>query len=1038
VAESKAFRLSRREFLAAANAAALLLMLESCSLGPLGRQSASSASPSVPAGATPLEQALNLLRDAVRASPDHLAQRASDLVNRRDAAGIVEFVRNNIAVIPPLFQGDGASSSRTWGPAATLRGGQGTLRERADLLADLLTQAGFNAQVAIANRPASVSLESLFQLRAAAFAPDQSRIDLAERILRQAKYPAPSSSPVVNALPDPTQDILNALPVSAQVAPVRGDLLPTKVPLVVFDEGGNKQYAYAMGDVAVTSSAPSGLGAEDAGPIHMIDITVSAVSNPPPGSVTPRGRSIDLVTASWPADKVVGSQVLLTFVPPQGAKAVLEGGLSPFPVRLPVLRVQTNAAPAAADTSLTAVGPLVTIQGDVLGSAASATPSSPGTGIAGPFGNIQVLSDADRAQALARVVSIQATVNASAFPEIELDVAMADSSGAPVDGIDAASLSVMEQGAPVDGFTLYSNVKLQQRPRVLITSDVGAVDQWPTAAAKTAFENGLDAALTALAAKTPFDIQFSPVGQPPDPGAWVLPQAGAVASALSTAHETADDPWLSVGGPVLEQGVVAIVLLSDMNTADTDPVQLPTLKRRLVAAHVPVFTVPTGAVEQPTAAAIVSLSAGASFDPSDSSAPSKIAQLVAPLVSKWVGSAYRIRYQASTDGPSQRVVTIGLAGHQQPQATANYTVPANPLPPPSFSGLYVTIKFGPLMAMRRLAGLEIGSRFGAPIGALDDPIAVAETRAAVNGVTTIDIEPGTPTTAALLEDVITAYLSLAPLIPIWPPASADKLLQAIPGGILRTPFALPSLLRPTRIDPAALPLLRVAIFQERAVSGSIEQHADLAIGLNPVAAITTDRHAAFKAAAATSVAACAAEAATYPDSAYALLSGKALTAILSGDSGTLNTWIANLPVDTQAAWQAVTRVYEGYHFVLPRAADAAALWVVDPETGVAKAVLLDSTGGAIRTACLLSAEDYLAIALGMLSIFCMAVPNFACLGINVAAVGMTVAAMFSHPFTVLDPLAIILAFRPLQSFGFNAGFGMLLIMITFENAGCTI
>src|SRR5438445_7224506 len=104
--------MSRREFLAAANAAAVLLFMESCSLGPLGRQ---AASPSVPAGTTPVEQALKLLRDAVKASPDHLAQRANDLVSKRDAAAIVEFVRSNIAVIPPLFQGDGAPGGRTWG-----------------------------------------------------------------------------------------------------------------------------------------------------------------------------------------------------------------------------------------------------------------------------------------------------------------------------------------------------------------------------------------------------------------------------------------------------------------------------------------------------------------------------------------------------------------------------------------------------------------------------------------------------------------------------------------------------------------------------------------------------------------------------------------------------------------------------------------------------------------------------------------------------------------------------------------------------------
>jgi hypothetical protein len=83
-------------------------------------------------------------------------------------------------------------------------------------------------------------------------------------------------------------------------------------------------------------------------------------------------------------------------------------------------------------------------------------------------GSLKLLSGSDRSGALARVKSVAARVNSTAFPEIELSVSLTDSSGAPVDGLDAASFSVKEQGAAVGGFALYSNTTVQARPRVLV------------------------------------------------------------------------------------------------------------------------------------------------------------------------------------------------------------------------------------------------------------------------------------------------------------------------------------------------------------------------------------------------------------------------------------------------------------------------------------------------------------------------------------------------------------------------------------------
>jgi hypothetical protein len=73
----------------------------------------------------------------VRASPDHLPARAANLVAAGDPASLYEFVRDEIVTYPPRVDSLTASDTTIrWGTRATLRGGAGTPREKADLLAD--------------------------------------------------------------------------------------------------------------------------------------------------------------------------------------------------------------------------------------------------------------------------------------------------------------------------------------------------------------------------------------------------------------------------------------------------------------------------------------------------------------------------------------------------------------------------------------------------------------------------------------------------------------------------------------------------------------------------------------------------------------------------------------------------------------------------------------------------------------------------------------------------------------------------------------
>ena len=1035
--------MSRREFLAAANAAAFLLMLESCSLGPIGR---SVASPAAVSGNI-IKQALLELQAALRASPDHLAFRAADVVLTKDATKIVDFVRDSIGVVPPWGDSNDLGAVR-WGSAATLRGGQGTLRERADILAGLLTKAGFTATVKAANRPSSIGVSELYRQRVPAFNPSKGKVDAARSLLRRAGLPAAQAQQAFDAGPDPVAAILGAMPADIAKARVRSDLLPSTVPVVEFEDAGKKRYAFAVGALGIGDAPPAGLrsaGATEDTPVA--SVTVSALANPAPGSKTGTGQLIDLVSGTWRADKLVGRQLLLTFAPPQGPKAIIDAGLDALPVRIPLLRVQTDAPPAeaSAETSLTVSGAVITVHGDVL-TPANPPPLAAGAPLPGPYGAIQSLSDSDRATAQSRVASIKVSANASAFPDIELLMDASDSSGASVDGLDSRSFTIKEQGTALDAFTVYSNTRTQQRPRVLFVYD--SYPEWfSSPAAKSKFDSDLATAIVAKASSKAFDLQVVGLAQAPDPQAWAAPSATQLAAAFGHGSEAADDPWASVGGAALDQGVTAFVVISDFSNTDSDPNRRPTYQHRLVSSHVPVYAVPfkSGQENPQVAADVVAISGGATFDHNDPNAPSAIAAAVGMAVGPWFSSAYRIRYRAGTAGPSTRTVAVGVNGRAQLQGTATYQVPDKPLPPPSFVGLYVRIEMAGLQTVRRLAGLEISDR-GAPYGDIGDPGAVAETRAAINGVTTIAIEPGSPTSSALLDDVVSGLLTLDPIAALPATATTDQLLKAAPKGIRRVPVTLAALLRPTHVDPLGLAGLKVLILQDRAPnSATLEQHADLAIGVNPVIPLTSDPVAAFKAAVATSVAACAAEAATFPDSAYQRLGGVALMVLKANDYGARDAWLAGLTADVAAMWRPTILAYDDYHRLVPKDGKVQALWVVDPDSGVSKAVLLDGTGGAmLRQACHFDATDQLALSIAFIAVLCsFGLPfPFFCLGINALAVALAVASYFKgeggkRHNDIGTPFGIGLPFAGLGGAGFGGlegGIGIVLILVTIQNA----
>ena len=130
------------------------VVLGGCTCG--GPLPGADAGPSVDAGADAgtdagtLWAAWSEISAQLKASPDHLVAGADAVVATRDPVKIHAFVRDQIATYPPSDDGfANAPILRRWGTKATLRGGAGTPREKADLLVSLYGRAGFDAGVVV-------------------------------------------------------------------------------------------------------------------------------------------------------------------------------------------------------------------------------------------------------------------------------------------------------------------------------------------------------------------------------------------------------------------------------------------------------------------------------------------------------------------------------------------------------------------------------------------------------------------------------------------------------------------------------------------------------------------------------------------------------------------------------------------------------------------------------------------------------------------------------------------------------------------------
>ena len=966
------------------------------STGPVASGDASQAANGSPA-AQGRYDLIRQLRTIIQASPDHLGAAAAAAVATGDPARIVEFVRDRIAILPATSSTADPTTDARWGARGALRSGSGTLRERADLLVDLLGRAGITGRVMRMPRPSSYPGAAL---AAPVFGPDLAALGALWDVVDRA-HPAldVGHDPAGALVETTTERILSALPAELRTARLTGPGLPEAIPIVEFDHGGRTQWATALGDRPVLGQAPDGMFGASETVIPRVSVGVSVALNPPAGATLDRTVLHEVLRAEWSAAEVAGRALVLGFPGPGTPTEAVGRSLESAVIRQPVLRLETSEP--LGDTQPLALGDFLSSAGGVF----APSPDRPGS-LVGPLGP---LVDPAGPGAGERVATVAGRVNAAAFPEIELWVAAQASDGSAVDGLSAADFAVTEDGQ-VRPVTLIANTAPRE-VRVLVVYDTsGSVTSaLGTPKKKAALEAGIAAALGRAAQASPFVVQVIGVGDHARDGGWIAPEPTALAAALASTVSNSD-VWTTLGDAVPASGASAVLLVSD-NEAHDLPDQIPAFQRRLRASAVPVACLPLGNVDKATTAAILAIGAGPRLDMTAGDFGGRLEAFVRDQVERTARANYRLRYRAAPDGPSARAVGVAIVGAGAAPLKLGYAVPAevDRAAPSGIAGVYLTIRVGDHEAVRRLAGVRASAR-GIPEDT-SDAAAIEAASAALNSLHTISFEPGSPTTAHLLDDVIGAVLTVEPVEAAWP--GGPPAIVAAGSGWRRFPAPVAALTESVLAEATPLAAspsgLRVTVLTETGRAPGIVGLADVVPALNIARGVGPDPVAAFRAAMQATLGSSVREGQIFPASAVHSLGDLPLVCLP-----------AFTAVDAVPGWTAEQRLrltpllteYDDHHRLVPASGEVAAMWVVDPDTGSATAVGEDGRGGAGGKFldCLVPDDDgemvlaFIGYALALISSACLmlnpgvgTVPYYRCVGADVYGAGVAALGAFVAP-----------------------------------------
>lgn len=945
---------------------------------PLGQDSVAQPGGEIPDDHVPFS-IWGELRDAFRTSSDHLPGRAEELVAGGDLESIFAFVRDEVVTVPTGINDTQYTESGTrWGTRGTLRCGMGTPRDKADLLADLCRQAGYEATVRAADDGLSEEAVREHYTREVerVFDPDIQEEAVSDWYDRLNDEPREAE-----AFATVDEDAAESEALATEIAAALDD--PTEVrgapepfswewgsrnrvtPVVEVTVQGETQYMNLFADVSFGEAGGDVSEIREREEAETVRVSLTAV--------TPRtlDEPMELVSGEWTVPELIGRQLLALTTPiaePYENPTATIGDLDTFTPTL-VLQGPDLSQEEATDGSV--FGDPFTLHGDRLSATENGVVSRNGEPFYRPESTVEPVD----------VASLSAEVDPVDYPTIRLEVTATDNDGAHVEGLPATAFSVTDEGEGV----MPTMTENRARAHVMyIRDDSGSMGRGVEAATDDEWYEELRSIITGHEAM--IDLEYREV----DSDMWThLTDAVADGPDLIIyAHDGVEtDEYVETMDDLLANAP-ATVLLSAYD--ESSPVEDETVLAQ--ADLTEGVAVPMGETETVHEAVIDALD--------DLDLPT-----------------YRFDYHVPDDETGEREVTVGL-GDEAMEASATYDPRVrNPIPR-TMVGLYLTIESGGEEVTRTLGGWdpdldnEWDPYHDEPETAIDAELGAAQAHAldvhgAILGGVTISVEgDGVPFSVAV-DDVLAGRETFAPMDVAGVEGDHEDRKAVMEQGGTLIPYD--PLLAQSPLPDAAnergvtfFEHPRIALSQQKLRLGTneVEQSIDV-LPLTQAATTAEDPEERFLTTLERTARIALIERTAYEISTGSLLDGVEL----------VNEDAFDADHDHRASYRDLAD-RAGFsrrdHQLVPADGSAFALWNVDARTGTLTGVLDDGTGGGRRVREIEDRLDRLSQVAGMLNLWLMGVSASGAVSAGgafalgvVAIYGQQLARMYANVTLVL-------------------------------------
>lgn len=874
-------------------------------------------------------EAWRLLQSALRTSPDHRIARAERLVAAKDLEGLFLLVRDDIALSPlPTGAVINPATAMRFGPRATLRGGTGTFRDRAELLVTLLERAGFPAEVVYGTPSGALDASAMRKawLRAPQAGFDPGAPPTGHTSWQELISGATASTEPPGLDPDGAEAraLAGALLIALDggfAAPAVSLDLPTVVPYVRATLDGGALYLNPIRadarvgdrDADLTGEAPAAEGPPD------VEAVVELVRSDEPT------RRIEVLRGRYPLDDVLGRQLVVRFAPPEPFELFFGRSNESLRTFVPVLALGGSDLTAEESAARATVGTAFTRGGDLLATDAQSTLSVNGL----PFAT----GDASRA---ADVRQVQVTVkSASRFPEVELEIAALDANGQPVGELPASVFEVSESGSARPAMF---RANTSAAPRVLVLLDLSLSQ--PLALTDTTARRQLGQTLGAavLAAAPNARVQVAALGGlPVRASGFEALDAATIGERFETVSGSGS-PIYGALSEAAESGANLIVLLTDglaNETADDIARREPALARAAPILAVGCATSPS-TIDQLLLARLAAMAGGRAVNAQDLSSTATITAALGELLAGQKLAPYRANYLAPTGATGLRTVQVRVGSTS---GSGSYVAPATSTPPSRIAGVRLTLSFRGETVSRWLAG-----------GA-----ATRESELAVDGLllgnALVSFEAGAPSLSILLDEIVTSRLATRALYDAALARDGDAVLAAWRQAWPAVPWFLAAMHPPLLARPGTA--VRESRFRAVLVTTSLGGGSLQRVDLLPFTRFETlgasTEADAFPHTLEASLRLARVEALLHPNSTQSKLSGKALRhyppgGLVDGDLP------QGVPAGERAHFLALLSEWSGHHRLVAADGSTLAFWAVHP-SGSATGVLPDGSGGSQSKTC---------------------------------------------------------------------------------------